>query len=153
MTPDENGNYTAFSSEGGHCEFYPRNETEIKLLQFLQKKFSPNAHLSNAESVTPGRVSVERIVSGTGLVNVYEFLGIIQVAFNLLSAAEHPEKVNPAHHERIMNAVEGGREIALLYHDDPLCHQALSIMLSAYGAEVASDIPSINSATGWKCLP
>lgn len=123
MTPDANGNYTAFASEGGHCEFSPRNETEVKLLQFLQKKFSPNAHLDGEKEVA-GRVSVERIVSGTGLVNVYEFL-----------AAEHPDKVNTAHHERIMSAVEGGREISLLYHDDALCHEALNLMLSAYGAE------------------
>jgi glucokinase len=28
-----NGNYTAWPSEGGHCEFAPRTQLEIELLQ------------------------------------------------------------------------------------------------------------------------
>lgn len=76
MTPDAQGNYTAFATEGGHVEFSPRNDLEIQLLQFLHKKFTP--HLEGSEegkAHVSGRVSVERIVSGKGLVNVYEFLG------------------------------------------------------------------------------
>ena len=46
----------------GHAEFAPRNDTEFELLRFLKSKF----HQKH-------RVSVERVVSGTGLANVYEF--------------------------------------------------------------------------------
>lgn len=49
-----------WACEGGHADFAPRNELEIALLQFLQKQF--------------GHVSVERIVSGMGIENVYKFL-------------------------------------------------------------------------------
>jgi glucokinase len=49
-----------FACEGGHTDFAPQNDLQIELLRFLQKRF---AH-----------VSYERILSGPGLVNVYEFL-------------------------------------------------------------------------------
>jgi glucokinase len=50
----------AFPCEGGHCDFAPRNDIEIHLLQHLLKKF--------------GRVSYERVLSGPGFRNIYEFL-------------------------------------------------------------------------------
>lgn len=49
-----------FASEGGHADFAPRNETEDELLRFLRKKF--------------GHVSYERILSGPGLYNLYQFV-------------------------------------------------------------------------------
>jgi glucokinase len=49
-----------FACEGGHCDFAPRNELEVALFGYLQAKF--------------GRVSYERVLSGPGLRNVYEFL-------------------------------------------------------------------------------
>ncbi|GMI21936.1 hypothetical protein TrRE_jg496, partial [Triparma retinervis] len=54
--------YECFASEGGHAEFAPRTEVEVELLRFLKDKFSQKH-----------RVSTERVVSGTGLANVYEF--------------------------------------------------------------------------------
>lgn len=49
-----------FPSEGGHCEFSPRSEFEVRLWRFLHKKF--------------GHVSWERIISGPGIFNLYQFL-------------------------------------------------------------------------------
>ena len=49
-----------FACEGGHTDFAPRNELEMDLLRYLIERF--------------GRVSYERILSGPGLVNVYQFL-------------------------------------------------------------------------------
>jgi len=48
-------------SEGGHVDWAPRNPLEIELLEYLQKTLK-------------GRVSSERVVSGLGLKNIYEFL-------------------------------------------------------------------------------
>src|SRR5437868_4169574 len=48
------------ASEGGHIDFAPRNPMETEMLKYMLEKYS--------------RVSVERIVSGPGLFNVYEFL-------------------------------------------------------------------------------
>ena len=53
--------YVPYPSEGGHSDFAPRNEDEIDLLRFLRQKYN-------------GRISFERVVSGQGLTNCYEFL-------------------------------------------------------------------------------
>ena len=50
-----------YPSEGGHADFGPRNEDEIDLLRFLKQKYN-------------GRISWERVVSGMGMTNIYEFL-------------------------------------------------------------------------------
>ncbi len=47
-------------TEGGHTDFSPRSALELELLQFLARKFG-------------GHVSWERIVSGPGLGNIYDF--------------------------------------------------------------------------------
>ncbi len=50
----------AHSTEGGHVDFAPMDDDQVKLLQFLVKRY--------------GHVSCERLLSGEGLVNQYEFL-------------------------------------------------------------------------------
>ena len=52
--------YVAHSSEGGHVDFAPTDERQIGLLRYLQPRF--------------GRVGIERVCSGIGLPNIYEFL-------------------------------------------------------------------------------
>jgi glucokinase len=52
--------YHPFATEGGHCDFAPRNEFDFELYNFLKKKF--------------GHVSWERLVCGPGIVNIYNFL-------------------------------------------------------------------------------
>lgn len=47
-------------SEGGHVEFAPRSEDEISFWRYLRKRF--------------GHVSIERVLSGPGLVNIYCWL-------------------------------------------------------------------------------
>jgi len=53
-------NYQPIASEGGHCDFAPRDDTEIALLQFARTRF--NNH-----------VSVEQLISGPGIRLIYEF--------------------------------------------------------------------------------
>ena len=52
--------HQVFACEGGHTDFAPQGDLQIELLRFLKARF--------------GHVSYERILSGPGLVNVYEFL-------------------------------------------------------------------------------
>jgi glucokinase len=49
----------AYASEGGHIQFAPANEEQIQLLRFMRKRFV--------------HVSCERLLSGDGLVALYEF--------------------------------------------------------------------------------
>ncbi|KAA2238577.1 glucokinase [Chitinophaga agrisoli] len=52
--------YSPFATEGGHCDFAPRNELDMELLQFLQEKYNI--------------VSWERLVSGPGIYDTFKFL-------------------------------------------------------------------------------
>ena len=54
------GEYVPLSSEGGHASFSPTAEAEVELWRYLRKKY--------------GHVSVERVLSGPGLVNIYSWL-------------------------------------------------------------------------------
>jgi glucokinase len=49
-----------FATEGGHTDFAPRDQSDWELLQYLQSKF--------------GHVSWERVVSGQGIENIFNFL-------------------------------------------------------------------------------
>jgi len=57
---NEGKEYQPFASEGGHADFGPRNAIEIELLEYMLKKFE--------------HVSWERVLSGPGLSNIYQFL-------------------------------------------------------------------------------
>src|SRR6516162_5070991 len=52
--------YVAHGSEGGHSDFAPTDERQLRLLHYLLPRF--------------GHVGVERVCSGIGVPNIYEFL-------------------------------------------------------------------------------
>ncbi len=54
--------YSVLATEAGHADFAPRNMEETGLCRFLRGRFG-------------GQVSVERVLSGPGLVAMYDFLG------------------------------------------------------------------------------
>lgn len=84
LTATEDGKYTCYPSEGGHAEFSPHNDEEMELLNFLRNKLK-------------GRVSVERIVSGSGLANIYEYF-----------KWKYPDRVNPLVDEEISDLTLNG---------------------------------------------
>ncbi|MEX0961256.1 MAG: glucokinase [Simkaniaceae bacterium] len=100
-----------FASEGGHSDFSPRNEREISLLRFLQKKWE-------------GHVSFERVLSGPGLYNLYQYLVEIEKKepdpdVERLSEAEAPQEIS----KKGVGSKEG------------TCFETLSWFVSLYGAE------------------
>ncbi len=54
------GNWVPIPAQGGHSDLAPNTSLEIEILTLLQKKF--------------GHVAVERVLSGPGIVNLYEAL-------------------------------------------------------------------------------
>jgi glucokinase len=115
--------YHAAPSEGGHTEFGPRNSLEVDLLAFLADRF--------------GHVSYERIVSGSGLVNIYEFLR---------DTRHHAEQ------EKIRDRFEREDAAAVISEtalrgDDALCEAALHLFAGIYGAE-AGNLALKSLATG-----
>ncbi|MDA8092701.1 MAG: glucokinase [Betaproteobacteria bacterium] len=61
---DVDGHYRVSASEGGHVDFAPRSEEQMALLRWLSARY--------------GHVSVERVLSGPGLANLYAFLRDVQ---------------------------------------------------------------------------
>jgi glucokinase len=112
----EGGNFRTLASEGGHCDFAPRSPLEIKLLEYLWKRF--------------GHASYERILSGSGLFNLYSFLkesGDKESGHNGEPAwiRQRLEKEDPA---MVIS------EIALK-GENLLCVRAFDLFVSIYGAE------------------
>lgn len=112
------------ASEGGHTDFAPRNELEMDLLRFLLKRWS--------------HVSYERVLSGPGLVNIFEFL----------SASGYGTP--PSWYE---TEVEKGKDPGALISQaaldkaSPLFEKALDLFVSLYGAE-AGNLGLTVKATG-----
>ncbi len=98
--------FIALQAEGGHATFAPCNEVEIEILHILSKQYS--------------RVSNERLLSGPGLVNIYQALAEIE---NLPAERRDAAAISSA-------AIE---------HDDVLCVRALNQFCATLGS-VAGDL-------------
>ena len=110
-------------SEGGHLAFSPRSEEETALQAQLRDRF--------------GRVSWERLVSGTGLVNIYRYFWQRNTRGNpdcppLLSGAEDPGAA-------IAAAARAGR--------DPNASQAVALFVRLYGT-VAGELALVTLPFG-----
>lgn len=121
------GDFQVFSSEGGHADFAPRNELEFQLLQYLRDKYDIQ------------RISVERVVSGQGIVALYQFLRDRQIA---QESPEIGQIVRTWEREtgRTEKSVDPAAAIAqaALEKRDRLCQQTLQMFVEAYGAEAGN---------------
>lgn len=113
--------HECYPSEGGHVNFSPRDDVQIELFKFLRQRFEEEH-----------RVSVERVVSGKGLVNVYEFL-----------AERYPDRIDAETQAKIA-AVEDEKgivisETSMNDKNDgtiSLTRETMNIFASAYGTFV-----------------
>lgn len=104
-----------FACEGGHADFAPANDLQMELLGYLQKKY--------------GRISCERILSGPGIRNIYEFL---RDAHKAEEPAWLRDQINAAQDVPALIsqlALEGKSAI---------CEQTLTIFVSVFGAETGN---------------
>ncbi len=98
--------------EGGHKGFAARDARGDRLLAFLRAEVG-------------GRVSVERVVSGLGLRDIYRFLRDVETMPESASVRARLATSDPG---EVIGA-------AALADDDALCAAALDVFLDAYGAE------------------
>ena len=103
-----------FACEGGHTDFGPQGDLQIELLRFLKARF--------------GHVSYERILSGPGLVNVYEFLRDQEYGKESDEFAVILKNTDPA--AAISRTALDGTH--------PLAEKALDLWISVYGAEAGN---------------
>ena len=120
---DHPGEEQVVASEGGHADFAPRDDLEIELLRYLRTRY--------------GRVSWERVVSGHGIANVYEFLRDTKVV------VESPDVARELSSQDV-GAVIGKHALA---GDDALCMRTIDLFLASYGAE-AGNLALKGLATG-----
>ncbi len=109
--------YQPYASEGGHADFAPKTLQEWELRSFLQKKYD--------------HVSYERVCSGKGIPNIYQFL-------KESGYAEEPEWLG----DRLAEVDDPTPVIvntALSKEKDcKLCEETLRIFISVLGAEAGN---------------
>jgi glucokinase len=103
------------ASEGGHADFAPRTDQELELLRYLRGKFG-------------GHVSYERVLTGPGLHNIYNFLRDSGYALEPPWLAEDLSSGDPS--AAIAEIGLAGRH--------PLCVETLDLFSAAYGAEAGN---------------
>lgn len=105
LLPDGNG-WTALTTEGGHRDLAAQSEREWQIVRHLSERFD--------------HVSAERVLSGPGLVNLYEAISRL--------ADDEPQSLTPA------AVVAGART-----RSSPACVEATKLFSGWLGA-VASDL-------------
>jgi glucokinase len=115
--------YEVAASEGGHSDFSPADDDQIELLRYLRKRYR--------------WATWERVVSGRGLVNIFEFL--VERDAPPLSAPLQEALRNEDHAAAISRFGMQGQ--------DPTAAKALQIFVTLYGAQ-AGNLALTGLATG-----
>ncbi len=116
-------NYHPYATEGGHCNFAPTNLQDVELWKFLKDKFD--------------HVSWERLISGKGILNIYEFL-------RKQNGEKEPdwltEQLKIDHSPKVISA-------AAIEKNDPICVETLQLFFK-YLAIESSELALKTKATG-----
>jgi glucokinase len=109
-----NGIWHPIASEGGHVDFAPRDELQLDLLRYLERRY--------------GHVSYERVLSGPGLHNIFCFL------------RETGRFTSPDWLDEAVRLGDPAAEIAsaAIHKAIPICLEAIEIFVSIYGAEAGN---------------
>jgi glucokinase len=109
------GHHEVVASESGHVDFAPRDPLEDRLVAFLRPRC--------------GRATREKVLSGRGLVHLYEFLKAQRVARESRPVVEAFDR-----------SVDRAAVISRfgLSRRDALCRRALDLFVSIYGSEAGN---------------
>ena len=104
-----------FPCEGGHADFAPKNDLEAELAKYLRTKHD--------------HVSCERILSGPGIKNIYDFL-------RDTGKAEEPGWLQ----KQISEAPDPPALISQLALENkaPICDQTMKLFVGVYGSETGN---------------
>lgn len=107
MTPQQEG-WQVWATEGGHTDFAPTDALQQQLLDYMLQQYV--------------HVSYERLVSGMGLENIYQFLaGLHDLPVNVDINADRAAQIS---------------ELARL--GDPLAQQTMRLFIEIYGAQAGN---------------
>ncbi len=110
LIPEGEGRYRILETEGGQCDFPARNSLEISLRESLGQ--------------VSGRVCIEDVLSGPGLIRIFEFMKERDHAIEPGWLAEEFEQEDPA-------SVISRNGLSKKFKP---CEQALEMFVSVYGA-------------------
>ena len=121
------GEYQVFPSEGGHVDFAPQSELEFQLRKYLLEKHCIS------------RVSEERVVSGMGIISIYQFL-------RDRDYANESVQISEAMNDWERKAGQRGKLIdpaaiiskAATEKTDLLSQKTMEIFIRAYGSEAGN---------------
>lgn len=116
--------YITIPTEGGHTDFGPNSEIESELYKFLNKKF--------------GHVSYEKVASGMGIVNIFEFLissGHGEVNSDFMKSYNEGDKTQVITDEALKNK-------------NTICLKTLDIFLSVLGSQAGNMVLNYKATGG-----
>jgi glucokinase len=116
--------YHVFASEGGHCDFAPQGDLQVELYNYLRGRY--------------GHVSCERILSGPGLVNVFEFL-------RDTGKGKPPDWLAA---EMVESDAAAAISQAAMSGQCSICERALEIFVSVFGAEAGNLALKLKATAG-----
>jgi glucokinase len=120
----DDDHYEVLASEGGHSDFACRGKVQAGLLQFLERKFH--------------RVSWERLLSGPGLVNIYQYLVEAGVSPEQATVKDEMTREDPA--------------VVITRHaltqSDCLSDRALDLFCEVFGAQAGNLALTVVSTGG-----
>ncbi|WP_310489705.1 glucokinase [Chamaesiphon sp. VAR_69_metabat_338] len=116
--------YRVVATEGGHADFAARSRQEFELFEYICK------------SKQLDRVSAERVLSGAGIVSIYQYLrdtGNFSEAQDVTNVVRAWESATP-------NAVDPSAIISAMAiaKTDPLSAATMKMFVSIYGAEAGN---------------
>jgi glucokinase len=113
---DGNGDgshYRVIATEGGHADFAPANELQLGLAGYLMRRY--------------GRSSMEHVLSGPGLINVYGFI------------AEQQQQLESTACQAVMASADPAAAIAQAAQaNERLAVAALGLFVEAYGTQAGN---------------
>ena len=106
--------YKVAPTEAGHADFAPADELQLELSHYLIKQH--------------GRCSVEFVVSGPGLVNIFEFL------------AQRSQQLETYSYQSIIDSADPAAAIAAAANADPgsIADQAVDLFIRAYAGQAGN---------------
>jgi glucokinase len=136
--------YQVIPTEGGHTDFAPRSLQEFEFVQYLcrQQQIAALAAEANAgptqtrTELLSQRISNERVVSGRGIVAIYQYLR------DRSNLSENPElasvvKLWESQTEKLADPAAMISAMAIA-KTDPIAQATMQIFITTYGAEAGN---------------
>lgn len=110
----QNDHYQIIATEAGHMDYAAADEQQLELSKFLIKRY--------------GRSSMEFVLSGPGLINIYDFL------------SHQNQHQHTAHYKMVMASGDPAAEIAQLadHETDPVAVQTMALFVRCYGSQAGN---------------